>query len=262
MIFWNAPGCNSPSISPKPSRGFPQWRRQLPADRFRHDPRYGRSDGPVLRPGQSRVRTAGRCGLQGRRPRHVRVLRWVLEDGIPPGDSGSGWGTPGVARSRLCHTRDNAMGRWNIPRAIDPGPLYLLSSYVLSRNVGNYTGLYASDLMFARPNSGPQFDWPDLMDNAHGSFPNDRTHVAKAAVSYRLGFGATLGGFLTVASGTPRSDMAARTGTRDTGRSCVHVARPVGPPPAGRSTFTLPRIFPSDRMGGSAQDPAGCVQRR
>jgi hypothetical protein len=87
-----------------------------------------------------------------------------------------------------------------------PGPLYVLASYVLSRNVGNYTGLYASDFPIAWPNSGPQYDFPGLMTNAYGLLPNDRTHVAKAAASYRFGAGVTLGGFLTVASGTPLSE--------------------------------------------------------
>ena len=87
-----------------------------------------------------------------------------------------------------------------------PGPLYVLASYVLSRNVGNYTGLYATDLMIAGPNSGPQYDVPDAMVNAYGLLPNDRPYVGKAAASYRLGFGATLGGLLTVASGTPLNE--------------------------------------------------------
>jgi hypothetical protein len=37
--------------------------------------------------------------------------------------------------------------------------------------------------------------------------PNDRSHVAKVVASYDLPFGATLGGFLTVASGTPVSEL-------------------------------------------------------
>jgi hypothetical protein len=89
-----------------------------------------------------------------------------------------------------------------------PGPLYLLASYVLSRNVGNYTGLFATDYFTPGPNAGPQYDVPDLVtDEAYGLLPNDRTHVAKVAASYGLPFGVTLGGFLTVASGTPRSEF-------------------------------------------------------
>jgi len=82
----------------------------------------------------------------------------------------------------------------------------LMASYVLSRNIGNYTGLYATDYQLAHANSGPQYDFPDLMTNAYGLLPNDRTHVAKVAASYRLRFGATLGGFLTAASGTPLNE--------------------------------------------------------
>lgn len=138
-----------------------------------------------------------------------RVLRWALEDGIAPGDSVYRMGNPG--RGPL-GTMPRARQRY---AALDlsaerstPGPLYLLASYVLSRNVGNYTGLFAADALIPLPgsNSGPQYDVPDLMIDAYGLLPNDRTHVAKVAASYRFGFGATLGGFLTVASGTPLSE--------------------------------------------------------
>jgi hypothetical protein len=77
---------------------------------------------------------------------------------------------------------------------------------VLSRNVGNYTGMYATDMMLGLPNSGPQYDVPDAMANAYGLLPNDRTHVFKLAASYRFRSNVTLGGFLTIASGTPRSE--------------------------------------------------------
>jgi hypothetical protein len=103
---------------------------------------------------------------------------------------------------------------------------------VLSRNVGNYTGLFATDLMFGWPNSGPQYDYPDVMINAYGPLPNDRTHVAKAAVSYRFGFGATLGGFLTLASGAPLSEY----GTSTAGAPYLTFVRPRGS--AGRTPMT------------------------
>jgi len=136
-----------------------------------------------------------------------RVLHWALEDGIPPGDSALRMGNPG--RGPLA-TMPRARQRYaalelSVERST-PGPLYLMASYVLSRNIGNYTGLYATDYQLAHANSGPQYDFPDLMTNAYGLLPNDRTHVAKAAASYRLGSGVTLGGFLTAASGTPLNE--------------------------------------------------------
>jgi hypothetical protein len=138
-----------------------------------------------------------------------RLLRSVLEDGniITPGDTVYRMGNPGrgpLASLPQARQRYGAL-ELSLERST-PAPLYLLSSYVLSRNVGNYTGLYASDLQFALPNSGPQFDWPDLLVNAYGLLPNDRTHVGKVAASYRFGFGTTIGGFLTVSSGTPLSE--------------------------------------------------------
>ena len=94
-------------------------------------------------------------------------------------------------------------------RSATSGPLYLLASYVLSRNIGNYTGLYATDNGIALPNSGTTYDVPDAMTNAYGLLPNDRTHVFKFAAGYRLRSTVTLGGFFTIASGTPRSEGGA-----------------------------------------------------
>lgn len=144
-----------------------------------------------------------RLGIRGT----YRVLRWIIEDGFAPGDSLDRMGNPG--RGPLA-TMPRARQRYaalelSLERAT-PGPLYLLGSYVLSRNVGNYTGLYATEMNFAQPNSGSTYDVPDAMTNAYGVLPNDRTHVVKAAASYRVGRSVTLGGFLTVESGTPLSE--------------------------------------------------------
>lgn len=177
---------------------------------------------------ERRVGDAFKVGAHGT----YRVLRWVLEDGIPPGDSVYRMGNPGrgpLAAMPRARQRYAAL-ELSLERST-PGPLYLLASYVLSRNVGNYTGLYATDIQVAFPNSGPQYDYPDLMINAYGLLPNDRTHVAKAAASYRLGFGATLGGFLTVASGTPLSEYG--TSAYDAGyRTFVRARGSAGRTPA------------------------------
>ncbi len=155
---------------------------------------------------ERRVGTEVKVGVHGT----YRKLRWVIEDGVPPGDSVYQMGNPG--RGPL-GTMPRAQQRYtalelSVERST-PGPLYLLASYVLSENVGNYTGLFATDYLQPAPNSGPQYDVPDLVtDDAYGLLPNDRTHVAKFVASYDLPFGATVGGFLTVASGTPRSELA------------------------------------------------------
>ena len=138
-----------------------------------------------------------------------RTLRWALEDGVAPGDSVYRMGNPGrgplAAMERAKHRYVSLT--LSIERSVQ-GPLYLLASYVLSRNAGNYTGLFASEFQGPAPNSGPQYDVPDPASVSYGLLPNDRTHVGKVAASYRTRFGVTLGGFLTVASGTPVSEQA------------------------------------------------------
>ena len=158
---------------------------------------------------ERRVGTAHKLGARGT----YRILRWVIEDGAAPGDSVYRMGNPGrgaLAAMPRARQRYAAL-ELSVERAT-PGPLYLLASYVLSRNVGNYTGLHATDLGLQLPNSGPQYDVPDEMTNAYGLLPNDRTHVVKAAASYRFGAGVTLGGFLTIASGTPLSEYGTSVG--------------------------------------------------
>jgi hypothetical protein len=156
------------------------------------------------------VERAVRIGLHA----SYRALGWALEDGfLTPQDSVFRMGNPGrgpLAAMPRARERYTAL-ELSLERST-PGPLYLLASYVLSRNVGNYTGLYATDAQYGSPNTGPQYDDPESLANAYGLLPNDRTHVAKVAVSYRFGFGARLGGFLTVASGTPRSEYGTSTG--------------------------------------------------
>ena len=155
---------------------------------------------------ERRLGTEFKVGVQGT----YRALRWAVEDGVPPGDSVYQMGNPGrgpLATMPRARQRYTAL-ELSLERST-PGPLYLLASYVLSRNVGNYTGLFATDYLQPAPNSGPQYDVPDLVtDAAYGLLPNDRPHVAKVVASYDLPFGATLGGFLTVASGTPLSELA------------------------------------------------------
>ena len=175
---------------------------------------------------ERRVGRAIKVGMHGTR----RVLRWAIEDGVAPGDSVYRMGNPG--RGPLA-TMPRARQRYQalvltVERST-PGRLYLLASYVLSRNEGNYTGLFATDYLQPAPNSGPQYDVPDLMINADGLLPNDRTHVAKIAASYRVGARAVLGGFLTLASGTPRSEL----GTSAAGAPYVTFVRPRGS--AGRT---------------------------
>jgi hypothetical protein len=86
------------------------------------------------------------------------------------------------------------------------GQFTFLASYVLSRNWGNYTGLFATDLLAPGANGGPQFDFPEQVVNATGLLPNDRTHVVKFIASYKLPIGLTVGTSALLASGLPLSE--------------------------------------------------------
>jgi len=80
----------------------------------------------------------------------------------------------------------------------------LAGSYVYSRNEGNYVGLISGGLT---PHITPDFDLPELGQNASGLLPTDRTHQVKLYGSYRWSFGLTTGFFTQYLSGTPISKV-------------------------------------------------------
>jgi hypothetical protein len=91
--------------------------------------------------------------------------------------------------------------------------LNVLASYVLSRSSGNYSGLWDSGLRAGFPNALFLFDDPQMLVNAQGLMPNDRTHVLKLVGSYRMPFGLTAGTSFMWSSGTPLSELgSARAG--------------------------------------------------
>jgi len=81
------------------------------------------------------------------------------------------------------------------------------ASYVLSRNYGNYTGVYSSDYGTDISHGGVAWDYPEQLINATGLLPNDRTHVFKFNGFYRTGFGLISGTAFTWQSGTPLSEL-------------------------------------------------------
>ncbi|MGD8496551.1 MAG: carboxypeptidase regulatory-like domain-containing protein [Gemmatimonadales bacterium] len=133
-----------------------------------------------------------------------RTLREVVNLGIPaegpgfPGNPGRGdlsnLDRPQRDYLALVLTADYATGG-----------VRLSGSYVLSRNYGNFPGLYTSDGGFAFPNQNGIFQQEISMQDNEGLLPNDQTHRLKLWGSYRFGFGLTAGTFLSVASGTPIS---------------------------------------------------------
>ncbi|MCU0344154.1 MAG: TonB-dependent receptor [Ignavibacterium sp.] len=84
-----------------------------------------------------------------------------------------------------------------------------LASYVLSRDYGNYEGLFDASYHGSFPNANSMFD--DLSTatiNTTGLVPNDRTHVFKFSGSYRFSFGLVTGISFIAQSGTPLSEFA------------------------------------------------------
>jgi hypothetical protein len=138
-----------------------------------------------------------------------RTLREILEDA--EGTPGSGvfyYANPG--RPPLSSYPKPKREYLALELSFESSPIEsfsILASYVLSRNYGNYTGLYYQDGALALPNAGPHFDYVDLFVDATGLLPNDRTHVLKVNASYGLSFGLNLGASFLWQSGTPLSEL-------------------------------------------------------
>ena len=81
-----------------------------------------------------------------------------------------------------------------------------LASYVLSRNYGNYEGLYDAFSHSEFPNNNLSFSNPSELNNNNGLLPNDRTHVFKFSGSYKFLFNLTAGLTFILESGTPLSE--------------------------------------------------------
>jgi hypothetical protein len=85
-----------------------------------------------------------------------------------------------------------------------------MASYVLSKNYGNYEGLFDAITHSEFPNENSALNNPSLAPtNTTGLLPNDRTHLFKFSGSYRLSFGMVFGVSFIAQSGTPLSDFAA-----------------------------------------------------
>ena len=79
--------------------------------------------------------------------------------------------------------------------------------YVLSRNKGNYTGLFDQDGQFAQPGNNFGLQLAEQAPNSLGLMPNDRTHVFKLFGSYDFDFGVKAGAFFTWQTGTPLNEF-------------------------------------------------------
>jgi hypothetical protein len=99
---------------------------------------------------------------------------------------------------------------FTLQRAVDANPWFLVS-YVLSRNSGNYPGLFNSDFEIRLPNANKSFDYLENLVNGTGRLPNDRAHVVKLSASYRFDFNLSVGIFALWESGTPLSEFGGST---------------------------------------------------
>ena len=82
-----------------------------------------------------------------------------------------------------------------------------LASYLLSRNHGNYAGLFNPEISLAFPNQTRSLDLLEQIPNSTGLLPNDRTHVFKFNGSYRFDFGLTMGTVFIWQSGTALTEF-------------------------------------------------------
>lgn len=79
----------------------------------------------------------------------------------------------------------------------------LNASYTWSKSYGNTEGLVKSDIGQTDAGITQDFDFPELMDGAYGSLPNDRRHTFKAYGAYALSENFRLGMNFLLQSGRP-----------------------------------------------------------
>ncbi len=139
-----------------------------------------------------------------------RTLREVIEDGLAPGTRERILGNPG--RGRLGFLPRPWREYWAVEAAFEwrgDGPFVLAGSYTLSRNRGNYAGLYDYHVDFPSPNGATDPDLAEQAPHAGGPLPNDRPHVLKVFGAHRSDFGLTTGVVFLWQSGTPISEFGA-----------------------------------------------------
>jgi hypothetical protein len=84
--------------------------------------------------------------------------------------------------------------------------LNFLASYVLSRDYGNYGGLFDAFYHTTEPNMNFLPNDLEQVQRARGLLPNDRTHVFKFSGSYSFPFGLVTGISFIAQTGTPLSE--------------------------------------------------------
>ena len=141
-----------------------------------------------------------------------RTLKEGLENAFLPDTGESAFGNPG--RGKLIAfpsvKRQYAALEFTLEKMAAKN-FSFLASYVLSKNYGNYTGLFNSDFNYPFPNSNGSYDLLETLINGTGLLPNDRTHVFKFSGFYRFDFGLTAGTWIIWQSGTPLNEFGGST---------------------------------------------------
>jgi hypothetical protein len=141
-----------------------------------------------------------------------RTLGAAIEDADVEELGGWRWGNPGEGdlSSVPKTTRQYTALVLTLEKPIGDGYSFSVA-YVLSRNYGNYPGLYNPDNEQINPNAATIFDFPDTYPNSTGLLPNDVTHMFKLSGSYAFTFGLTAGAAFLLQSGTPINEFGGST---------------------------------------------------
>ena len=139
-----------------------------------------------------------------------RTLGEAIDDVVLPEENKPMFGNPGrgILSEWPRPQREYTALILSIERRFDER-FNFFASYVLSRDYGNYEGLFDAFANESYPNSNTSFnELTTAREFATGLVPNDRTHVFKFSGSYRFPFGLTTGLSFIAQSGTPLSEFA------------------------------------------------------
>jgi hypothetical protein len=135
-----------------------------------------------------------------------RYLPQVVEDGYDFNTGNFVVGNPGTSNLNFLPKLYRIYKSFEITfENLHNANFYFMVSYVLSRNYGNYSGLFSDGAV--QPNTSSLPDIPNQIPNDEGLLPNDRTHVLKFSGSYAFTFGLTVGTFFFWESGTPLTEF-------------------------------------------------------
>jgi Carboxypeptidase regulatory-like domain len=138
-----------------------------------------------------------------------RTLREAIDDGLVPSEGVVKYGNPG--KGPLVDFPNAQRDYTALVLTIEKHNSDIFNfeaSYVLSRNYGNYPGLFDYLQYLAPSNINSQFDIIQFLKNGTGLLPNDRTHTFKFIGSYRIDENLTAGLSFQWLSGTPLSKLA------------------------------------------------------